>query len=199
MARHQGVAVAFVCLSLLGPRVLPAEAVDAVRSSPITDKRAAKPALSAVGIQTPARVLSVYDGDTVKVEADIWPGLTWKGSVRVDGVDTPELRGKCDGEKRKAVAAREFVRERVGKRVTLVNVRKGKYAGRVVARIRLPDGTDLTEILIQARHGRPTMADGAAGCVPSKGADAVRGQLTRIHGQTESSNNYELSNRTRAR
>ena len=106
-------------------------------------------------IQAPARVLSVYDGDTVRVEAAMWPGLTWTGSVRVEGVDTPEIRGKCEEEKRKAVAAREFVRQRVGKRVVLVNVKKGKYAGRVVARVRLADGSDLTELLIQAKLGRP--------------------------------------------
>lgn len=155
MAGHQGVAIAFVCLLLLGLGQLRAVAGDAARASPINDESAMKPAAEATGIQTPARVLSVYDGDTVKVEADMWPGLTWRGSVRVEGVDTPELRGKCDGEKRKAVAARDFVRQRVGKRVTLVNVKKGKYAGRVVARVRLADGSDLTEILIRANHGTP--------------------------------------------
>ena len=42
------------------------------------------------------------------------------------GVDTPEIRGKCEGEKRKAMAARDFVRESVGGRITLVNVKRGK-------------------------------------------------------------------------
>ena len=157
MAGHQGVAIAFICLFLLGPGYLPAAAGDAARSSAIKDTRAAKRAPEAAGIQTPARVLSVYDGDTVKVKAAMWPGLTWTGSVRVQGVDTPELggRAKCEAEKRKARAARDFVKERVGKQVTLVNVKKGKYAGRVVARIRLDGGSDLTEILIRANHGRP--------------------------------------------
>ena len=107
------------------------------------------------GIEVPARVVSVYDGDTVRVEAAMWPGLIWKGSVRVDGVDTPEIRGKCEAEKAQARAARDFVRARIGKQVTLVDVKKGKYAGRVVARIRLADGSDLTELLIQQDHGRP--------------------------------------------
>ena len=157
MARHRDVAIAFICLFLLGPGPFSAAASDAVRSSPTTDKTTptAVAGSRAVGIQTPARVLSVYDGDTVKVEAAMWPGLAWTGSVRVEGVDTPEIRGKCEGEKRKAVAARDFVRKQVGKRITLVNVKKGKYAGRVVARIRLADGTDLTELLIRAKHGRP--------------------------------------------
>ena len=104
---------------------------------------------------TPARVVSVYDGDSIKVEAEIWPGLTWSGSVRVDGVDTPEIRGKCDAEKAAAVAARDFVAARAGDRVTLYDVQLGKYAGRVVARVQLDDGADLTHALIDAGHGRP--------------------------------------------
>ncbi|MDE0027844.1 MAG: thermonuclease family protein [Deltaproteobacteria bacterium] len=157
MAGHQGVAIAFICLFLLGLGQVRAVAGDTARSSPINDKSAAKPAPEGAGIQTPARVLSVTDGDAVKVNALMWPGLTWKGSVRVEGVDTPELggRAKCEAEKRRAEAARDFVKERVGKRVTLVNVKNDKYAGRVVARIKLADGTDLTELLIQAKHGRP--------------------------------------------
>ena len=155
MARHRGVATAFVCFCLLGPGNLPAVASDAIHSSSLKSASRVVPGPDGVGIQTPARVLSVYDGDTVKVEAAMWPGLTWTGNVRVEGVDTPEIRGKCEGEKRKAVAARDFVRESVGGRITLVNVKKGKYAGRVVARIRLADGTDLTDLLIRAKHGRP--------------------------------------------
>ena len=157
MARYPGVAITFICFGLLGSGHFPAVASDAIHSPPFGDKSTprAVSGTGAVGIQTPARVLSVYDGDTVKVEAAMWPGLTWRGNVRVEGVDTPEIRGKCEGEKRKAMAARDFVRESVGGRITLVNVKRGKYAGRVVARIRLADGTDLTEILIRAKHGRP--------------------------------------------
>ena len=55
-----------------------------------------------------AKVIKVYDGDTITVEAYPWPGITANASVRVDGVDTPEIRGKCESEKRKAVEAREW-------------------------------------------------------------------------------------------
>ena len=39
-----------------------------------------------------AKVIKVYDGDTFTVEAYPWPGLEAKASVRVNGVDTPEIR-----------------------------------------------------------------------------------------------------------
>ena len=110
----------------------------------------------AAGIRAPARVLSVYDGDTLKVEAGIWPGLTWRGNVRVDGVDTPEIRGACDEEKRLARVARDFVRDLLlEETVTLVDVDFGKYGGRVAAHVLLPDGSRLDALLIETGHGRP--------------------------------------------
>ena len=57
-----------------------------------------------------AKVTKVYDGDTLTVEAYPWPGLEAKASVRVDGVDTPEIRGKCEAEKQKAIEARDYVK-----------------------------------------------------------------------------------------
>ena len=102
--------------------------------------------------RVPATVLSVYDGDTITVEARIWPGLTWMGSVRVRGVDTPEIRGKCAAEKAAAIAARNFVRNAVGDAVTLAGVAHGKYAGRVVADVVLSDGRNLATVLIEAGY-----------------------------------------------
>ena len=60
--------------------------------------------------QVATKVIKVYDGDTVTVEAYPWPGLEAKASVRVDGVDTPEIRGKCEAEKQKAIEARDYVK-----------------------------------------------------------------------------------------
>ena len=107
-------------------------------------------------INAPARVVKVYDGDTLTAEAQIWPGITWRGSVRVRGVDTPEIRGKCAEEKERAITARDFVRDLlIGKAAMLMNVAQGKYAGRVVASVRLEDETDLADVLIAAGLGRP--------------------------------------------
>lgn len=103
-----------------------------------------------------AIVLSVIDGDTIKARAEIWPGQTIVTSVRLDGVDTPELRGKCEGEKALARTAKARAAELmpVGKPVTLHHVRRGKYAGRVVARVTV-GGKDVAAILIAEGLGRP--------------------------------------------
>ncbi len=102
-----------------------------------------------------AKVVKVYDGDTFTVKAYPWPGITAKASVRVDGVDTPEIRGKCAAEKQKAIEAREFVKGLIlGEVVQLENVKHGKYAGRVVAEVILDGGVSLAEKIISQGLGR---------------------------------------------
>ena len=108
-----------------------------------------------LALTVPATVNSVYDGDTIKVSAAHWPGHTWTGSVRVLGVDTPELRGKCDEEKAAAILAREFVKLIVGDHVLLHNLQLGKFAGRVLASVQVETGEDLAELLTEAGHARP--------------------------------------------
>ncbi len=101
-----------------------------------------------------ARVVSVYDGDTMTVDAEPWPGLTARTSVRLAGVDTPEIRGKCQREKDLAVRARDFVRATVGAMVRLTDVRPGKYAGRVIADVWINE-QKLSDLLIAENLGRP--------------------------------------------
>ena len=102
-----------------------------------------------------AKVVKVYDGDTFTVEAYPWPGLEAKASVRINGVDTPEILGKCEAEKQKAIKAREFVKWLVlGEVVFLQNVKHGKYAGRVVADVKLEGGGNLADKIINQGLGR---------------------------------------------
>ncbi len=102
-----------------------------------------------------AQVVSVYDGDTITVRARVWLGQDIEVSVRLDGIDTPELRGKCEDEKELARKAREFLIKLAGDTVMLRDIHYGKYAGRVIARVLTEDGEDLVAALINAGHGRP--------------------------------------------
>lgn len=91
-------------------------------------------------MQVPADVVDVYDGDTLTVDAYPWPGMIIRTKVRVAGIDTPEIRGKCDQEKAKARLARDRMASLAGKAVQLKNVIFGKYAGRVVAEVMTASG-----------------------------------------------------------
>ncbi len=101
----------------------------------------------------PAEVVSVYDGDTLTVIAHPWPSLAIETGVRVLGIDTPEIRGKCPEEKAAAIAARDALIEIVGETVKLYQVQEGKYAGRVVAVV-VAGGRDVVEQMLERGHGR---------------------------------------------
>jgi len=118
---------------------------------------AAAPGLARERLPGPvqADVLKVRDGDTLAVRARIWLGQVVDTNVHLAGIDTPELRGRCHRERRMASAARAFVTRKLdGRPVTLRDIRFGKYAGRVVARVFTASGEDLGEALIAAGLGR---------------------------------------------
>ncbi|MGQ9370675.1 thermonuclease family protein [Azospirillum sp. ST 5-10] len=104
----------------------------------------------------PAEVLEVVDGDTLSVRATIWLGQMVETLVRLEGVDTPELRARCPREKEMAIEARELTRRLVADGpVRLLEVQADKYGGRVRARVLSAGGTDLAHALLTAGLARP--------------------------------------------
>ena len=96
-----------------------------------------------------SRVISVYDGDTFRVDIDSLPPIVGKNiPIRLNGVDTPEIRGKCGHEKDLAIKARDFVRNKLAnaKEIKLNNLQRGKYF-RVVANV-MVDGVSLEQELL---------------------------------------------------
>lgn len=84
----------------------------------------------------PVEVIEVVDGDTLAVEARIWLDQRVTTRVRLAGIDTPELRGRCPGERALAQAARDHLSALIADGpVSLTDVQYGTYAGRVVARV----------------------------------------------------------------
>ena len=101
------------------------------------------------GTVTVSKVISVYDGDTFRVNIDSLPPIVGKNiAIRVNGIDTPEIRGKCQYEKDLALKARDFVRVKLAnaKEIKLTNLQRGKYF-RVVASV-LVDGVSLEQELL---------------------------------------------------
>ena len=99
-------------------------------------------------------VSSVYDGDTIKGSASVWPGLSQFISIRVNGIDTPELRTKNKCEKRLGLVAKQALIDYIAnKKVVISNVKLGKYAGRVLADISV-DGEDVASYMIKNGYAR---------------------------------------------
>ena len=102
-----------------------------------------------------ARVLRVVDGDTLVVRARIWLGQDVRTLVRLSGIDAPEMRGRCEAERIAARRARTLLRALVGAgAVVLTDIRLGKYAGRVLARVTTPAGEDVADRIRQAGLAR---------------------------------------------
>ena len=111
---------------------------------------------SSYGTVSVSRVIRVIDGDTFVVDIDQFPDLIGKHiSVRINGIDTPELRGKCDREKDLAVKAKERVDTllKIADTIVLENLSRGSFF-RIVADV-IIDGVDLGEIILNEGLATP--------------------------------------------
>ena len=88
-----------------------------------------------------AKVIKVYDGDTFTLAGHLpYDGSPlYRFSVRLNGIDCAEIKGKTEEEKECAIRARKELDELIlGKTVTLLNVKNEKY-GRILADVYVGD------------------------------------------------------------
>jgi len=89
----------------------------------------------AYGSVTIAEVTSIYDGDTFRANIPDYPPIIGQHmGIRINGVDTPEMRGKCEQETVLAKRAKQYTLTmlRSAKTIELRNMQRGKYF-RIVA------------------------------------------------------------------
>ena len=94
-----------------------------------------------------AIVKKVYDGDTITVDIDLWFGITFNDkSIRLSGIDTPEIRWE---ELLEGLMAKEALLSLipVGSEVLLKTDKDstGKY-GRYIADVFLPNSEISTSV-----------------------------------------------------
>ena len=90
---------------------------------------------------TEGHVIKVYDGDTFTLAGYLpYPeSPLYRFSVRLNGIDTPEIKGKTEKEKECAILARTELQVLIlDKRVVLRNVQTEKY-GRLLADVYVGD------------------------------------------------------------
>jgi endonuclease YncB( thermonuclease family) len=104
-------------------------------------------------------VLGAIDGDTLKVHLPGLPMELQPMKVRVRGIDTPEIRGKCDREKQAAHKATALTRFLISdaksrkKPIVFSEIGWDKYGGRLDALVTI-DGQSLGATLISAGLAR---------------------------------------------
>ena len=89
-----------------------------------------------------AKIISVYDGDTVTALVDLGFHVKLEMKLRLAGIDAPEVRGP---ERPKGLASRDFLRKLIlGKTVTIITKKDSqeKY-GRYLANIYLDKPSEL--------------------------------------------------------
>jgi micrococcal nuclease len=101
---------------------------------------------------THGKIIKVYDGDTITIAAMLpyEDSILYRFSVRINGIDCPEIRTKNTDEKICALMAKKLIMEKaMDKIVSLENVQTEKY-GRILADV-ICDGESLGDILLNAR------------------------------------------------
>ena len=99
------------------------------------------------------RVIKVYDGDTITIASKlpIEKSPIYRFLVRLNGIDTPEMKSSCNDEKNVAHQAQEFVSKLIlNKYVRLENIKNEKY-GRILADVYIGD-VHLNELLLKERY-----------------------------------------------
>lgn len=99
------------------------------------------------------RVIKVYDGDTITIASKLpfEDSPLYRLSVRLNGIDTPEIKGKTEDEKTAAKNARNALAGLVmNKYVSLYNIESEKY-GRILADVYV-DSLHVNAWMIQQRY-----------------------------------------------
>lgn len=110
-----------------------------------------------------SRVTSVYDGDTFRGDIEGYPRIVgYRMAIRINGIDTPEIKSHCPYEKQMALKAKALTKSMLmsGKRIELRNIRRGKYF-RLLADVYV-DGQSVSKQLIASGlaveyHGKTKM------------------------------------------
>lgn len=115
----------------------------------ITDPRSVKAFVPPI---TQGRVIKCYDGDTITIAAYLpyKDSELYKFSVRINGIDCPEIKSKCVLEKECAQIAKKCVEDIIlHKMVRLENVSLEKY-GRILADVYI-DNLSISNYLLEHR------------------------------------------------
>jgi endonuclease YncB( thermonuclease family) len=110
-----------------------------------------KKCFSFAGLKTKAKVVDIYDGDTITVKFFFGNQLI-QYKCRLLGIDTPEIKSKDEEKKKLAIKARDRLRELILNKVVELDVREFDKYGRLLGVISC-DNQNINELMLKECHG----------------------------------------------
>ena len=105
---------------------------------------------------TEGKVIKVYDGDTITIASKLPYNSSpiYRFSVRLNGIDAPEMKCKTNIEKQHAVKSRDALSSIIlNKNVKLTNIKTEKY-GRILAHVYV-DEIHVNKWMLDNKHAVP--------------------------------------------
>jgi micrococcal nuclease len=110
------------------------------------------PSFTLAGYKTEAKVVKVYDGDTVHVVFSYF-NTYYKWIGRIAHVDTPELKTKNEEEKKKGYEVRDKLRELILGKIVQLHCHEFDKYGRLLIDIEI-DGIKVDEWLLSNGYAK---------------------------------------------
>lgn len=107
----------------------------------------------------PAKVISVYDGDTCKVNLPplVSSDELFQFTIRVNGYDSPEIKSTDEVEKKYAIIAKQVLSQLVLNKIVLLRCNDFDKYGRILADILVnsnhPELLDIGQYMISNKYG----------------------------------------------
>ena len=112
------------------------------------------PYFSFNGIRTIAKVVKVYDGDTITIIFE-YNGKMIKYSCRIFGIDTPEIRSQNPEERKLAYEARDFLRSLILNKIVHIELLKFDKYGRLLINVFTESSQNISDIMIEKKYAKP--------------------------------------------
>ena len=94
------------------------------------------PKFSLAGHEYQAKCVAVYDGDTCRI-VFVYNGVLIKWSLRLIGINTPEIKDKDPETVKKAIDSREFLKSLILNKIITVKINGFEKFGRLLGTVYL--------------------------------------------------------------
>lgn len=119
------------------------------------------PKFSLAGHEYQAKCVAVYDGDTCHI-VFVYNGVLTKWSLRLMGINTPEIKDKDPETVKKAIDSRDFLKSLILNKIITVKINGFEKFGRLLGTLYLKQGDkeiNINKLMIDRGYAVSFMQD----------------------------------------